>query len=68
MRHSSGAVRLPLRDESIAPVTILDGQGRVVRVVDASEFRRTQPPTGNAWRDRRRARPVNRQTSELTSR
>jgi len=27
--------------ELIAPVTILDAQGRVVRVVDAAEFRRT---------------------------
>ena len=30
-------------DESIAPVTILDGQGHVVRVVTAVEFRRTHP-------------------------
>jgi len=33
-------VRLPSGDESIAPVTILDAQGRLVRVVSAEEFRR----------------------------
>jgi hypothetical protein len=33
-------VRLPDREETPAPVTIFDGQGRVVRVVPAAEFRR----------------------------
>jgi len=35
-------VRLPSSDESIAPVTILDAQGHVVRVVAAAEFRSTR--------------------------
>ena len=42
-------VRLPDHDEPVGPVTILDGQGRVVRVVPAREFRPTlvapTPPT-----------------------
>jgi len=33
-------VRLPSGIESIAPVTILDAQGRIVRVVSAKDFRR----------------------------
>ena len=36
-------VRLPASDESIAPVTILDAQGRVLRVVSAEDFRRARP-------------------------
>jgi hypothetical protein len=36
-------VRLPSSDESIGPVTILDAQGHVVRVVAAAEFRSTPP-------------------------
>jgi len=37
------AVRLPSADESVAPVTILDAQGRVLRVVAAAEFRSVSP-------------------------
>jgi hypothetical protein len=33
-------IRLPSREEPIAAITILDGKGRVVRVVSANEFRR----------------------------
>jgi len=33
-------IKLPNHEEAISPVTILDGQGRVVRVVPAQEFRR----------------------------
>jgi hypothetical protein len=33
-------IRLPSHEEPIPAVTILDGQGRVVRVVPANEFRR----------------------------
>ena len=40
MTTSSETVWLPSGDESIAPVTILDANGRVVRVVSAEEFRR----------------------------
>jgi len=43
MTTSSDTVRLPSADESIAPVTILDAQGRVLRVVSADEFRRARP-------------------------
>ncbi len=57
MKSSSGAVRVPRHEEVIAPVTILDGQGRVVRVVPGAEFRGPEPPARGHWRDRRR-RPV----------
>jgi hypothetical protein len=43
MKDSVNAVRLPAGDDSIAPVTILDAQGQVVRVVAADEFRRIHP-------------------------
>ena len=43
MKGSSNAVRLPSGDESIAPVTIFDAQGQVIRVVAAAEFRRIHP-------------------------
>lgn len=60
MRSSSTAVRLPNPDETIAPVTILDGQGHVVRIVPATEFRRPEPASRGLWRERRRrpSRPV----------
>jgi hypothetical protein len=45
MNDISHAVNLPLPEESIAPVTILDGEGHVVGVVTASEFRRRQQQT-----------------------
>src|SRR3989441_3674230 len=32
-------IKLPDHEEAISPVTILDGQGRVVRVMPAQEFR-----------------------------
>ena len=58
------AVRLPSHEESIAPVTILDGQGNVVRVVPAAEFRRLHPSSldpsharAEARRERRPAEP-----------
>jgi hypothetical protein len=50
-------VRPLAQDESAAPVTILDGLGRVVRVVPAEEFRRNRgvprQPTIHNWRRRR---------------
>ena len=62
MNDISDVVRLPSYEESIAPVTILDGQGSVVRVVPAAEFRRFQPSSPDssharaaARRERRRA-------------
>jgi len=39
---AASEVKLPDHEESIAPVTILDAQGRLVRVVAAKDFR--QPP------------------------
>ena len=41
MNDFADAVRLPSDEESIAPVTILDAQGHVVRIQAAAEFRRT---------------------------
>ena len=40
MNTSWKAVPFPPDEQSIAPVTILDAQGRVVRVVPAEEFLR----------------------------
>ena len=37
------AVRLPAEEIPVGPITILDGQGRVLRVVAAAEFRRHHP-------------------------
>jgi hypothetical protein len=57
MKDISGGVMLPTQDESIAPVTILDGHGTVVRVVPAAEFRRLHPialDAGHARGARRR--------------
>ena len=41
MKDLPNAVRLPQGQDIIAPVTILDAQGHVVRVLEAAEFRRT---------------------------
>ena len=54
MTNFSEAVRLPSGDESIAPVTILDAQGRVVRAVSAEDFRRAR--SGNDPQSSRRFR------------
>jgi len=48
MNDSANAIRLPSTDELIAPVTILDAQGQVVRVLAADEFRRTHPRDATA--------------------
>ncbi len=44
-------------EEGAAPVTILDGLGRVVRIIPAEEFRRIhgvpERPTTDHWRRRR---------------
>ena len=50
--------RTPVVDEqTVAPVTILDGAGRVVKIVAAEEFRRThgspEPPKLEHLRRRR---------------
>jgi hypothetical protein len=39
-RSNMGEIRLPNHEEPISAVTILDGEGRVVRVVPGNEFRR----------------------------
>jgi len=57
----SSAGRRPVADEeSVAPVTILDGLGRVIGIVPAEEFRRIHGVPERAkpdmWR-RRRERP-----------
>jgi hypothetical protein len=56
MNTFSDGVRLPSGDESIAPLTILDDQGHVVRVVSAAEFRRTHPRLATASSAMRRQR------------
>jgi hypothetical protein len=61
MAGTSEAVRLPSAEELIAPVRILDAEGRVVRIVSAAEFRRAHagaqtsrvaPVAGRRHRDR----------------
>jgi hypothetical protein len=42
MNDSSSSVRLPSSDDFNAPVTVLDADGHVVRVVPASAFRSSQ--------------------------
>ena len=39
-------VRLAVQAEGAAPVTIPDGQGRVIRIVPAEEFRRSHSSPG----------------------
>jgi hypothetical protein len=65
MKDLLATVRLPLREEAIAPVTILDGRGSVVRVVPAAEFRRLHPSSVDSpharrvgRREQHRAEPV----------
>jgi hypothetical protein len=41
MKDFADAVQLPSGHESIPPVTIFDAEGHVLRVVAATEFRRT---------------------------
>jgi hypothetical protein len=41
-RAMTRAVRLPLHDEGVSPVKILDAEGRLVPVVPAEEFRASQ--------------------------
>jgi len=57
MKSSSGYIRLPEHAETIAPVTILDGQGHVVRVVPETESRRPEPASRGHWRERHRRLP-----------
>jgi len=54
MTNFSEAVRLASGDESIAPVTILDAQGRVVRVVPADQFQRARSAATTANFDNQR--------------
>src|SRR2546428_11327472 len=54
MNTFAQAVRLPSGDESIAPVTILDAQRRVVRVVPAEQFRRARSAATTATFDDQR--------------
>lgn len=50
--------RLVDDEERAAPVTILDGLGRVIRIVPAEEFRRTHGVSGrpmiDSWHRRRK--------------
>ena len=56
-RPETNAIRLPAQEEPVGPVTILDGQGRVMRIVSAREFRpaleaRTSPTLARARRSK----------------
>src|SRR5438094_504426 len=64
MKDSSIAVRLPSHDEFIAPVTILDGHGSVLRIVPAAEFRRHHPSSPDPGHARATARRE-RRSAEL---
>jgi hypothetical protein len=48
MNATQDTVRLPSTAESIAPVTILDANGQVVRVVSATEFRELHPSSATS--------------------
>jgi hypothetical protein len=54
---SPARVRLPAQEEGAAPVTILDGEGRVLRIVPAEQFRRSkggrEGATTASWHRRR---------------
>lgn len=55
MKRSPVPVKLPTDEaEVIAPVTILDAEGRVVRVVPAAEFHRPAPVPFRHWHERQR--------------
>ena len=63
MKRTSAQSQQGLIDEAIAPVTILDSHGNVIRVVTASEFRKSHsagedpaPDTAAPDPDRRAAR------------
>ena len=51
MNPSRKVVPLPSDEEPIAPVTIFDAQGQVVRVVPAEEFRRSRLAATTEIRD-----------------
>lgn len=45
---SAAVAASPAPTDTIAPVTIFDAEGRVVRVVPAAEFRASGPPSPGA--------------------
>jgi hypothetical protein len=61
------AVTLPLHEEEIAPITILDGDGSVVRVVPAAEFRRLHPRALDSSNARRAGRREGRRAEPLAA-
>jgi hypothetical protein len=58
-------VRLPVREEGAAPVTILDGSGRVVRVIPADEFRRTHGNIERSTADNRGRRGERHKAAQI---
>jgi hypothetical protein len=55
MKDSPVLVRLPAYEaETVPPVTILDADGRVIRVVPAAVFRSSAPMAPRHWHERRR--------------
>jgi hypothetical protein len=62
---SPAGVKGPGDEESAGPVTILDGQGRVVRIIPAEEFRRNHGVSERPTIDNRRRRRERVKTSEI---
>jgi hypothetical protein len=58
-------LRLGPDEEGAAPVTILDGLGRVVLIIPAEEFRRIHGVPGRPTTDNRRRRRERVKTSEI---
>jgi hypothetical protein len=58
-------VKVPDHEEDAGPVTILDGRGRVIRVVPAEEFRRNHGVSGRPTIESRRRRKERVKTSEI---
>jgi hypothetical protein len=58
-------VKVPDHEEAAGPVTILDGQGRVIRIVPAEEFRRNHGVAGRPTIDSPRRRRERVKTSEI---
>ena len=58
-QSQTDAIRFPGDTEPIGAVTILDAEGRVVRIVPAAEFRRASKgdpgPSSHSWRRRKKS-------------
>ena len=52
VRSVPRAIRLPLYEEAVSPVRILDAAGRLVRIVAAEEFRSSETVATRRRRER----------------